>query len=259
MRTLCASRSLRFVGTGEHALLVADLEQKLRVFKGTRQTSEHPLVDEPVAVCGFYMDEKKPRVPAVGVACGPHVFVYRNLRPYFKFTAPAVELDREELAIWKEAKEQSAGVEDRSRRIDARGRRSYALSARRRPPPLYEIPTESASLSERACVSLEQRSTHTPTSPRAPLVVVVVVVVVVAPFLSPSFHGSFRLGAFRMISLGLHRRLWRCARSSRRATTRAPNFRRDRWRFCPWRCPLLGTASVAQSVVLESWRTRAEL
>jgi hypothetical protein len=40
-------------GSGEHALLCADYDDKLRVFKGTRQASEHPLVDVPVAVCGF--------------------------------------------------------------------------------------------------------------------------------------------------------------------------------------------------------------
>ena len=90
-------------GSGEHALLCADYDDKLRVFKGTRQASEHPLVDVPVAVCGFYMDEKKPRVPAVGVASGPHVFVYKNLRPFFKFTAPPVELDANEHSIWRQA------------------------------------------------------------------------------------------------------------------------------------------------------------
>lgn len=95
-------------GSGEHALLCADYDDKLRVFAGTRQRSEHPLVDVPVAVCGFYMDEKKPRVPAVGVASGPHVFVYRNLRPFFKFTAPPVELDPTEASIWKQAAEGDA-------------------------------------------------------------------------------------------------------------------------------------------------------
>ncbi|KAH8049150.1 hypothetical protein JL721_11750 [Aureococcus anophagefferens] len=49
------------------------------------------------------MDEKKPRVPAVGVASGPHVFVYKNLRPFFKFTAPPVELDANEHSIWRQA------------------------------------------------------------------------------------------------------------------------------------------------------------
>ena len=95
-------------GSGEHSLLCADYDDKLRVFSGTRQRSEHPLVDCPVAVCGFYMDEKKPRVPAVGVASGPHVFVYRNLRPFFKFTAPPVELDPNEHSIWKQAVEGEA-------------------------------------------------------------------------------------------------------------------------------------------------------
>ena len=85
-------------GMGEHAFLCADYDAKLRVFQGTRQSSEHPLVDAPAAVCGFYMDERRPRVPAVGIASGAHVFVYRNLRPFVRWTAPAVELDEQEAA-----------------------------------------------------------------------------------------------------------------------------------------------------------------
>lgn len=89
-------------GMGEHAFLCADYDAKLRVFQGTRQSSEHPLVDAPAAVCGFYMDERRPRVPAVGIASGAHVFVYRNLRPFVRWTAPAVELDEQEAAVWRQ-------------------------------------------------------------------------------------------------------------------------------------------------------------
>ena len=42
-----------------------------------------------------------PRTPAIGVASGPFVFIYRNLRPYFKFTVPPVEIDPTEAEIWK--------------------------------------------------------------------------------------------------------------------------------------------------------------
>ena len=36
------------------------------------------------------------------MASGPYVFIYRNLRPYFKFTLPPVELTQQETHIWQD-------------------------------------------------------------------------------------------------------------------------------------------------------------
>lgn len=47
-------------------------------------------------------DTNVPRKPAVAVASGPYVFIYRNLRPYFKFTLPPVELTQQETHIWQD-------------------------------------------------------------------------------------------------------------------------------------------------------------
>ena len=76
-------------GKGEGSLVVADATGKLRVFSGVRQRSEHPIASqgEPCAVTSFYADDRLPRVPAVAVAAGPHVYVYRSLRPFVRFTA----------------------------------------------------------------------------------------------------------------------------------------------------------------------------
>lgn len=57
-------------------------------------------MDIPVALCTFYTDTNRPRTPAVAVASGPYVFIYRNLRPYFKFTLPPVPIDRSEAEVW---------------------------------------------------------------------------------------------------------------------------------------------------------------
>ena len=138
-------------GRGEHSLLIADHDARLRCYAGTRQRSEHTLADAPSSargprrndgvpssaprrrrgpfgaaatpsapprslrrrraattrppsfrrsrrpenasqVCGFYADERSPAIPSVAVAAGPHVFVYRNLRPFVRWTAPVVSL-----------------------------------------------------------------------------------------------------------------------------------------------------------------------
>ena len=36
------------------------------------------------------MDNTEPKIPAVAVASGPHIYIYKNMRPYFKFTLPTL-------------------------------------------------------------------------------------------------------------------------------------------------------------------------
>ena len=50
------------------------------------------MLDLPTGVVTFYMDTTDPRTPAVAVAAGPFVYVYKNLRPYFKFALPHLEV-----------------------------------------------------------------------------------------------------------------------------------------------------------------------
>ena len=50
--------------------------------------SEHNLLEVPVALCPFYSETQTPRTPSIAVAAGTHVYIYRNLRPYYKFTVP---------------------------------------------------------------------------------------------------------------------------------------------------------------------------
>ena len=59
---------------------------------GTELSHETPLLDLPTGVVTFYMDTTDPRTPAVAVAAGSFVYVYKNLRPYFKFTLPQLQV-----------------------------------------------------------------------------------------------------------------------------------------------------------------------
>ena len=85
-----------------NVLLVADHEKKMKVYKGTSIISENKLLETPVSLCVFYTDNSSPHTPAIGVAAGSYVFIYRHLRPYFKFTLPLVELDAQDKSIWEE-------------------------------------------------------------------------------------------------------------------------------------------------------------
>lgn len=85
-------------GDGENRLLVGDLGSgssgmKLKVYRGTALSSESVLLDLPTGLVSFFMDLHEPRIPAVAVASGPCVYIYKNLRPYFKFTLPGLDVN----------------------------------------------------------------------------------------------------------------------------------------------------------------------
>ena len=85
-------------------------DMKLKVFKGTTLFMESAIIDLPTALVTFYMDRNDPRTPAVAVASGPFIYVYKNLRPYFKFTLPTLEVNPVEQDLWSQAKEDKIDV-----------------------------------------------------------------------------------------------------------------------------------------------------
>ncbi|XP_061564145.1 Bardet-Biedl syndrome 1 protein [Cololabis saira] len=97
-------------GDGENRLVVGDLGNgssgmKLKVYRGTALLSESALLDLPAGLVAFFMDLHEPRIPAVAVASGPCIYVYKNLRPYFKFTLPGLEVNALEQDVWQQVKE----------------------------------------------------------------------------------------------------------------------------------------------------------
>ncbi|XP_070707825.1 Bardet-Biedl syndrome 1 protein [Pempheris klunzingeri] len=97
-------------GDGESRLVVGDLGSgssgmKLKVYRGTALMSESTLLDLPAGLVAFFMDLHEPRIPAVAVASGPCIYVYKNLRPYFKFTLPGLEVNALEQDVWQQVRE----------------------------------------------------------------------------------------------------------------------------------------------------------
>lgn len=73
----------------------------MQVWKGTQKASEVELQDVPVAVCALLLDSQGgSRLPTVAVAAGSHVYMFQNLRPFYKFTLPAADDHPEEQDIW---------------------------------------------------------------------------------------------------------------------------------------------------------------
>ena len=98
-------------GDGENKLIIADagtspFDMRLKVYKGTSLLANMQLIDLPSGICTFYIDTNEPMTPAIAVASGPFVYVYKNLRPYFKFTLPSLDINQTEAEYWKHAKEE---------------------------------------------------------------------------------------------------------------------------------------------------------
>ncbi len=67
------------------------------------QISENTIIDLPTGVVAFHMDQTEPLIPAVAVASGSHIYIYKNMRPYFKFTLPTLDIHPTEKELWSRA------------------------------------------------------------------------------------------------------------------------------------------------------------
>jgi len=93
-------------GDGDYKLCIADqIEKKLKIYKNQCLYSEHALLDTPIAIQYFYSDTKTPQQPSIAVAASSYIFIYRNMRPYYKFTIPSIEIHSDELNIWNTVKQ----------------------------------------------------------------------------------------------------------------------------------------------------------
>ncbi|XP_052570397.1 Bardet-Biedl syndrome 1 protein isoform X2 [Peromyscus californicus insignis] len=97
-------------GDGEYKLVVGDLgpggqQPRLKVLKGPALLTESPLPALPASAATFLMEQHEPRTPALALASGPCVYVYKNLRPYFKFSLPQLPPNPLEQDLWNQAKE----------------------------------------------------------------------------------------------------------------------------------------------------------
>jgi Bardet-Biedl syndrome 1 protein len=87
---------------------------------------ENNLTDLPCAVVACYMDNLQPRIPgedsvyglhtsfvpewiclALAVASGSAIFLFKALRPYYKFLLPQLEIAQVEKDVWSKAREVS--------------------------------------------------------------------------------------------------------------------------------------------------------
>ena len=75
------------------------------------QISENTIIDLPTGVATFHMDNSEPKIPAVAVASGPHIYIYKNMKPYFKFTLPSLEIHPAEKELWAAISASEGGLD----------------------------------------------------------------------------------------------------------------------------------------------------
>ena len=115
---------------GDSRLIIAGLDKTLKVYRGTTLVSEHALLDQPVALCITYSENTVPRIPSIAVAAGSHVFIYRQLRPYRKWSCPKVDILAEELQIWNDLFNNNINISGGIKRLTEIRDRGMRLSSR---------------------------------------------------------------------------------------------------------------------------------
>ena len=110
--------SADLAGDGEWRLVVAGADRRVKVWAGTSLVSEVDLPEPPVALRAFYGDADTPnRRPFLAVAAGAHVYIYRNLRPYYKFTLPELPVAPRETDVWRAVRDGHVSSSDAWREL----------------------------------------------------------------------------------------------------------------------------------------------
>ena len=80
------------------------LQLTLQVFKGISLMSENTLMEIPTALVSFYHDHQDQKIPSIALASGSSIYIYRNMKPYFKFSLPDLQLNHLEVDLWMQVK-----------------------------------------------------------------------------------------------------------------------------------------------------------
>ncbi|KAH9601879.1 Bardet-Biedl syndrome 1 [Trypanosoma melophagium] len=118
-------------GDGDYKLVIADGSRKLKVFGGTSMITQLRLPSVPSSLTTFYAESGEDvQLPVIAVACGPYIFMYRNMKPLYRFTVPSVELDEVDLAVWEALRDGTISIQEASDMLEERRRNGVELSTR---------------------------------------------------------------------------------------------------------------------------------
>lgn len=96
---------------GDSKLVVADKDNKIKIYKGTNVLFEDNLITRPIAVEVFYENNKKPLIPIIAVAADDKLMLYLKYRQYYLYIFPPIPVDPEEQEIWRKMQSQEITTE----------------------------------------------------------------------------------------------------------------------------------------------------
>ncbi|KAG8340788.1 putative Ciliary BBSome complex subunit 1 [Trypanosoma vivax] len=118
-------------GDGDYKLFIADASKRLKVFAGTSLSMELRLPGVPSSLTTFYADNiDGMKRPVVAVACGPHVYMFRNLKPLYRYTLPLVELDEAEISLWNSLRNDEISIQEAVDKLEELRANGIDLSTR---------------------------------------------------------------------------------------------------------------------------------
>lgn len=79
---------------------MADLTNRIKVYKGTNVIFEDTLANPPIAVETFFENTKKPMIPYIAIASEDCIFLYYKYKPFTKFVLPDLDLEKDEIDLW---------------------------------------------------------------------------------------------------------------------------------------------------------------
>ncbi|ORC92042.1 putative Bardet-Biedl syndrome 1 protein [Trypanosoma theileri] len=116
-------------GNGDYKLVIADGSRRLKVFGGTSLVSQLQLLSVPSSITVFYAEGGDDvQRPVIAVACGPYIFMYRDMKPLYRFTVPSVELDEVDVAVWEALRNDTISIPEAADMLEDRRRNGVELS-----------------------------------------------------------------------------------------------------------------------------------
>ena len=69
------------------------------MYKGGDQITEHNMIEPPCGIVGFYTENGEPRSSVVAVGAGASVYIFKNMRPFFKYCLPHIDAHPKEREV----------------------------------------------------------------------------------------------------------------------------------------------------------------
>ena len=70
----------------------------LQIWSGQTRETEQPLLESPVAITAFHVQDQAEK--RLAIAAGANVYIFIGTKPHFKATMPVASVDEQDLAVW---------------------------------------------------------------------------------------------------------------------------------------------------------------